>query len=88
MARSLQAVSLPDDLEAANVLIAGRYRVLGRLGKGGAGSVYRVQELGSGQELALKRLSARAGKQLHALFEREYYTLSTLKHPNVVEVFR
>ncbi len=87
MARSLQAVSLPEDLEAANVLIAGRYRVLSRLGKGGAGSVYRVQELGSGQELALKRLSARAGKQLHALFEREYYTLSTLKHPNVVEVF-
>jgi tetratricopeptide (TPR) repeat protein len=87
MARPSQALSLPENLEAANVLIAGRYRVLARLGKGGAGSVYRVQELSSGQALALKRLSARAGKQLHALFEREYYTLSTLKHPNVVEVF-
>jgi hypothetical protein len=87
MARPSQALSLPENLEAANVLIAGRYRVLSRLGKGGAGSVYRVEDNSTGQTLALKRLSARAGKQLHALFEREYYTLSTLKHPNVVEVF-
>jgi tetratricopeptide (TPR) repeat protein len=87
MARPSQALSLPENLEAANVLIAGRYRVLSRLGKGGAGSVYRVEDASSGEALALKRLSARAGKQLHALFEREYYTLSALKHPNVVEVF-
>jgi tetratricopeptide (TPR) repeat protein len=87
MARQSEAWSLPNAELGAELLIGGRYRVEARLGKGGAGSVYRVIDKSSDQALALKRLSATARKQLHALFEREYYTLSTLKHPNVVEVY-
>ena len=40
-------------------LIAGRYRVQERLGEGGMGSVYAVEHVHTGQELALKVLNAK-----------------------------
>jgi tetratricopeptide (TPR) repeat protein len=43
--------------------------------------------MSTGRALALKRLLGGASKRLSALFEFEYYTLSSLKHPNMVEAF-
>jgi hypothetical protein len=74
------------DLDTGSV-IDGRYRVVGRVGRGGAGSVFHVRDVASGKDLALKRLAPDARGRMEALFEREYYTLSGLRHPNVVEVY-
>jgi tetratricopeptide (TPR) repeat protein len=49
-------------------------------------SVYSVVDETVGRRLALKRLTkAHAGHV--ALFEREYRTLATLRHPSIVEVY-
>ncbi len=71
---------------------AGRYRVLGPLGEGGMGVVERVHDLAEGREVAQKRMLLPAGAsadteaQLVARFEREYYTLAELSHPNIIRV--
>jgi hypothetical protein len=49
--------------------------------------VFHVRDVASGKSLALKRLADDARGRMEALFEREYYTLSGLRHPNVVEVY-
>ena len=49
--------------------------------------VWQVHDAVSDRPLALKRLSRRADRRLLALFEREYYTLTGLEHPNIVEVY-
>lgn len=68
-------------------VIAGRYRIEHALGVGGAGQVYRVTDLASGEARALKRLTPTASRKLAALFELEYRTLARLQHPSVVRVF-
>ncbi|HKP61831.1 MAG TPA: protein kinase [Polyangiales bacterium] len=73
------------------VLLAGRYRLLSSLGKGGMGAVYRVHDETLDRVLALKQLELGANTpnsdKLKALFEREYHTLARLKHPRIIEVY-
>jgi transcriptional regulator with GAF, ATPase, and Fis domain/tetratricopeptide (TPR) repeat protein len=70
--------------------LAGRYRVLGPLGAGGMGVVFRVaDELAGGREVALKTLRADEHAQ-PALLERlraEFQVLRQLDHPNVARVY-
>jgi hypothetical protein len=70
-------------------LIAGRYAVEHRLGKGGMGSVYAVRDLSTGRRLALKCLqrsiTGEDGPE-RALFQREFHTLAHLRHPCVINV--
>jgi serine/threonine-protein kinase len=71
-------------------LIAGCYRVESKLGRGGMATVYQVLDERTGARLALKRMTLperpeQLGK-LTGLFEREFYELSQLKHPNVIGV--
>ena len=69
-----------------NDLVDGRYRVLGVLGHGGAGRVYRVEDTArNGRVLALKVLE-RTDEKWAAAFRREFETLAALSHPNVVGV--
>ncbi len=72
-------------------LIASRYRVVGRLGRGGMGSVYRVVDESSGSEVALKRLGGKAlpkvGRADRLRFRREFHTMARLQHPRIVRVF-
>ena len=70
---------------------AGRYELLGELGRGGMAVVERVRDRSSGRELALKRLAVPAdhpyAKDALRLFEREFHTLAQLAHPRIIEVY-
>jgi hypothetical protein len=68
-------------------LIAGRYQLEGALGEGGMAHVSRVRDTVSQRLLALKRLSRPNDRKYLTLFEREFYTLVGLSHPNIVEVY-
>jgi eukaryotic-like serine/threonine-protein kinase len=69
--------------------VIGPYRVLETLGSGGVGTVYRSIDRRTGEVAALKLLSTgpaldpRAARRL----AKEFETLHTLSHPNVVKVY-
>jgi serine/threonine-protein kinase len=69
--------------------VADRYVIVGRVGAGGMGTVYRAEQAGMGREVALKVLRKDLGRDpdTAARFHREARTLSQLKHPNTVTVF-
>lgn len=70
--------------------LANRYRVLGKLGEGGMGTVYRVADRLSGdRELALKTIRMDGGVTPAARlrFKAEFHAMARLKHPNTLEVF-
>ena len=83
------AAERPSPTEASKV--AGRYVLLDTLGTGGMGSVHRARDEATGRIVAFKKLTtARTGakqRTLQALFEREYHTLSRLKHPRIIEAY-
>jgi hypothetical protein len=62
--------------------------IVGALGEGGVAVVFRARDTVTGRDVALKRLRATSGDRDRAveLFQREFYTLSQLAHPNVVSV--
>jgi serine/threonine protein kinase len=69
-------------------IIDGRYRVLAKLGAGGAGAVYRAERAGGGPHVALKMLHDEYGTdpESQERFQREGRALSGLQHPNIVGV--
>ncbi len=68
-------------------LIAGRYRVLEKLAVGGMGEVLVVTDTSLGRKVALKRLLDGSDGRVTAMFEREYQTLVSLRHPRIIEVY-
>src|ERR1700726_334638 len=69
--------------------IAGRYRIVSPLGKGGMGEVYRAEDLRLGQTVALKFLPRSLAQTEEALerFKREVGLARQVSHPNVCRVF-
>lgn len=67
--------------------IAGRYQIEGMLGRGGMGSVYAAFDSVTKTRVALKILERKASREALELFQREYQTLVSLKHPKIVEVY-
>jgi len=65
--------------------IVGEYRLVGRLGTGGSGSVYRAMPLAGGRAVALKMLDPRR-HDLHERFEREARALNGLEHPHLIRL--
>ncbi len=72
----------------AGRIYAGEYRVLGLLGAGGMGEVYRVEHRTLRAEFALKvlRPEYRARPDIVLRFRAESRALWELKHPNFVQV--
>ena len=70
---------------------AERFELHEVLGRGGMAVVHRATDLGNGRIVALKQLIApeRDEQRGHVelLFEREFHTLSQLRHPCVIEVY-
>ncbi len=70
-------------------LLAGRYRVVARLGKGGMGEVYRADDLALGEPVALKFLPEAAVHNVNLLkrFYDEVRIARQVTHPNVCRVY-
>src|SRR5689334_9686523 len=66
----------------------GPYEVLGQLGAGGMGEVYRAKDPRLGRELAIKILPASFANDAERLrrFEHEPRSASALNHPNIVTI--
>ncbi|HET6584513.1 MAG TPA: serine/threonine-protein kinase, partial [Nannocystaceae bacterium] len=61
----------------------GRFRVVGRLGRGGMGVVYEAVDPAGGEHVAIKTLQALGPERLYR-FKREFRALTRIQHPNVV----
>ncbi len=70
-------------------ILVERYRIIGLIGRGGMGEVYRADDLKLGQPVALKFLPERLSKD-RALLDRffaEVRTARQVAHPNVCRVY-
>jgi len=67
----------------------GPYKILGKLGEGTMGTVYRAFDPNLERQLAIKILNPQASRnsELVQRFEREAKLLASLKHPGVATVF-
>jgi len=68
-------------------LVDGRFKVEGLLGAGAVGSVYRARDNVDDRKVALKVWNTAAyDEQTRGRFMREAKALSTLRHPNIVDI--
>lgn len=67
----------------------GIYEIVGQIGAGGMGEVYRAKDTKLGRDVAIKTLSASlaADKDRLARFEREAKLLAALNHPHIASVY-
>ena len=68
-------------------MLAGRYRVLERLGAGGMATVYLAEDERLGRKVAVKRLHSHSPEDAALRFEREAKLGASLSHPSLVTVF-
>ncbi len=67
----------------------GTYEILGQLGSGGMGEVYRARDTKLDRDVALKVLPPHLARDPAALerFEREAKAIAALSHPNILSIF-
>jgi eukaryotic-like serine/threonine-protein kinase len=71
----------------AGVVIAGRYRVIDRLGHGGMATVFLAEDQVLSRQVAVKRLHTAVAEGGAARFKREAQLGAALNHPNIVAVY-
>lgn len=78
----------PEEDAQARPARVGPYEVLGLLGEGGMGSVYRARQENPRREVALKVISPAAmTREGRRRFARESRSLAHLKHPGITQIF-
>jgi serine/threonine protein kinase len=67
----------------------GKYKVVGRIGRGAMGEVFKAFDPVLGREVAIKTISASLGSDndLRQRFHREAQAAARLNHPNIITVF-
>jgi hypothetical protein len=65
------------------------YEILGRLGQGGMGVVYKARQIGLGRVVALKMIvsGVHAGEYERTRFRKEAEAIARLRHDNIVQIF-
>ena len=79
----------PVVLVASPRILAGRYRLDGKLGQGGMGKVYRATDVSLDREVAVKMVRDEFFSDQKAIdkFRQESQITGSLAHPNVVTVY-
>ncbi|HSN81038.1 MAG TPA: serine/threonine-protein kinase [Polyangiales bacterium] len=69
--------------------VAGQFRIVEKIGKGGMGAVYRAEQPDMNRYVAIKILHSRylSRSDLVSRFRREARAMSQLSHPNTARVF-
>jgi serine/threonine-protein kinase len=81
------STSIDEGRFPAGAILAERYRILGLLGQGGMGEVYRANDLKLNQPVALKFLPAATTRNLLDRFHAEVRIARQVSHPNVCRVY-
>jgi len=76
-----------DTVSTDSRLVAGRFRLIRRLGAGAMASVFLAEDVELGRRVAIKRLHPDSGAEVAPRFRREMRVAASLSHPNVVKVF-
>jgi len=89
ISRISSAVAEDEGRFVPGTLLGGRYRIIGLLGRGGMGEVYRATDLTLGQSVALKFLPEEAARNQRLLerFHGEVRVARLVSHPNVCRVY-
>jgi len=79
----------PDKQEVTEPKYIGGFEILGKLGEGGMGTVWRARRHFTRREVALKLLNASPlnSEVARRRFEREVEVASLLEHPNIARVY-
>jgi serine/threonine protein kinase len=70
-------------------VVAGRYRILEKLGEGGMGAVYKAHDTQLDRDVAVKVLPAKRLSDADAIarFQREARALAKVSHPNIIQAY-
>ncbi|MBZ4417784.1 serine/threonine-protein kinase [Myxococcus sp. RHSTA-1-4] len=81
-----ELLTVPQVDRMVDRVIAGRYRILRRLGQGGMGSVYLAEQVGIGQQVAMKFLNSGLSldPDVARRFLNEAKSYARVAHPNAV----
>src|SRR5439155_22700296 len=87
--RHISSHSVPAGGFTPGAILADRYRVIGLVGRGGMGEVYRADDLKLGQPVALKFLPKALGSDpvRRERFFAEVRITRQLAHPNICRVY-
>jgi serine/threonine protein kinase len=76
------------ELQRIGQLVDDRYRILGVVGRGGMGTVYKAEHVAIRRVVAVKLLHASLARvpEVSRRFEREAFAIGRIEHPNCVNV--